>query len=290
MFEVLNNMKRLHISHNDLDGVGCGILIKKFLPGKTDTVYLSYDEIDPLLNSDLDRYDEVIITDVSPSYKSVAKVISEKELLIIDHHLSSESLKDFPNVYHDINFCATMLTYKYLEDNGYPVEEYKELAEAINDIDLWHMKRKDSLEMGVLFNVLGISRFESRFLKSPYNGFNELETTVIELETERKETYMFKAMKRLNSYVDKSGKSVAVVFAEAYASELGNKIIVDNAIDYVVIINAQAKRVSLRSAPHIDVRLLAEKFGGGGHKNASGFQLKDKSVDIEKILTSMEII
>ena len=25
-------MRILHISHNDLDGVGCGILIKKFLP------------------------------------------------------------------------------------------------------------------------------------------------------------------------------------------------------------------------------------------------------------------
>lgn len=38
-------------------------------------------------------------------------------------------------------------------------------------------------------------------------------------------------------------------------------------------------RVSLRSQDGIDVAKIAEKFEGGGHKNAAGFKVKDISID-----------
>ncbi len=37
-------------------------------------------------------------------------------------------------------------------------------------------------------------------------------------------------------------------------------------------------RGNLRSENDVDVRLLAEKFGGGGHKNAAGFTLEDMTL------------
>ncbi len=37
--------------------------------------------------------------------------------------------------------------------------------------------------------------------------------------------------------------------------------------------------VSLRAKGQCDVSLVAAQFGGGGHRNASGFRVKGKSMD-----------
>lgn len=41
-------------------------------------------------------------------------------------------------------------------------------------------------------------------------------------------------------------------------------------------------RVNLRSVPDLDIRVIAEHFGGGGHKNASGVTFRDCSLDEAK--------
>ena len=107
-------MQTLHISHNDLDGLGCGILIKKFMSGNIKTAYLGYDDIDRYIEDNYQYYDRIIITDVSPQYGTVEMLAGEKDVLIIDHHASSEALKDFHFTYHNITKCATLLTYEYL--------------------------------------------------------------------------------------------------------------------------------------------------------------------------------
>ena len=77
-------MQTLHISHNDLDGLGCGVLIKKFMPGNIKTVYLGYDDIDRYIEDNYHYYDKIIITDVSPQYGTVEMLAGEKDVLIID--------------------------------------------------------------------------------------------------------------------------------------------------------------------------------------------------------------
>ena len=42
---------------------------------------------------------------------------------------------------------------------------------------------------------------------------------------------------------------------------------------------------SLRSSDRIDVSALAQKFGGGGHKKASGFQMKAAPEEIIRLVT-----
>lgn len=283
-------MKTLHITHNDLDGLGCAVLIKKFFSGQIKTAYLGYDDIDSYIEENMNYYDRIIITDVSPSYGAVEMLAGEKEVLIIDHHATSHALTDFHFTVHDTSKCATMLTYEYLIQNGMKAENYKNFAECINDIDMWHLKRDDSLKMGVLFNLMGISRMEERFLNEPYTEFNDTEKLLITLEEERRDNYINKALKNLYTFKDVNGLNVCVVFAESYASELGNHIIVDGVADYVVLINAQSKKVSLRSHKDVDIRVIAERNGGGGHKNAAGFSIKGETFNIENILKNAGIL
>ena len=283
-------MQTLHISHNDLDGLGCGVLIKKYLSGSIKTVYLGYDDIDSYIEENYQYYDRIIITDVSPLYGTVEMLAGEKDVLIIDHHASSEALKDFHFTHHDITKCATLLTYEYLLNEGYKVEEYEEFARCINDVDMWFLKRDDSLKMSVLFNQMGISRMEERFLNSPYHGFTDTEKLIIMLEEERRDNYIKKAMRNIVTMKDVSGNTFTAVFAESYASELGNYIISEDISDYVILINAQSKKISLRSRKDVDIRTIAENNGGGGHKNAAAFSIKNEDFDLNNILRNIGVI
>lgn len=283
-------MQTLHISHNDLDGLGCGVLIKKFMPGNIKTAYLGYDDIDRYIEENYHYYDRIIITDVSPQYGTVEMLAGEKDVLIIDHHASSDALKDFHFTHHDITKCATMLTYEYLLQKGFKAEEYEEFARCINDVDMWFLKREDSLKMSVLFNLMGITRMEERFLSTPYTTFTDTEKLMITLEEERRDNYIKKAMRNIETIKDKDGLTVTVVFAESYASELGNYIISEDISDYVMLINAQSKKVSLRSRKDIDIRHIAERNGGGGHKNAAAFSIKNETFDIDNLLKNAGVI
>lgn len=283
-------MQTLHISHNDLDGLGCGVLIKKFMPGNIKTAYLGYDDIDRYIEQNYHYYDRIIITDVSPQYGTVEMLAGEKDVLIIDHHASSDALKDFHFTHHDITKCATMLTYEYLLQKGFKAEEYEEFARCINDVDMWFLKREDSLKMSVLFNLMGITRMEERFLSTPYTTFTDTEKLMITLEEERRDNYIKKAMRNIETIKDKDGLTVTVVFAESYASELGNYIISEDISDYVMLINAQSKKVSLRSRKDVDIRHIAERNGGGGHKNAAAFSIKNETFDIDNLLKNAGVI
>ena len=136
----------------------------------------------------------------------------------------------------------------------------------------------------MLFHLLGIDRFEKRFYERPYDGFTETETLLIELEEERKNAYIKKAVRNMVTIQDKHGLTASVVFAESYTSELGNRIIAEGSADYVMLINPQQKKVSLRSSPDVDIRKIAEANGGGGHKNAAGFSIRQENFNLNNIL------
>ena len=263
----------LHISHNDLDGVTCGALTKKFIKD-VDNMFCNYNEIDAILEEvSLRKYDQILITDMSPTQRGLNQVLGEIEVLVIDHHETSSWIKDVTTTIHDISRSATLLTLEWLRDSGYDVSDYQELAECVNDYDMWHLKREDSLQMNMYFMKLGVVRYLEQFSKKSFHGFTPEEMLIVELETERRDKYLYAAGKSGEIMEDKDGLEVCVVFSEEYSSELGNYIIQEFGVDYVVLINMQRKKVSLRSRADVDIRTLAEYNGGGGHKNASGFAI-----------------
>ncbi|MDR2105673.1 MAG: phosphoesterase [Deferribacteraceae bacterium] len=269
----------LHISHNDLDGVCCGLFVKSVFP-KVKTLYLSYEELLPAIAEIPPNYSSVILTDISPPAGVVESLASDRDFLLIDHHISTSHYANHPFVTLDITKSAALLTYEKLTADGYDLSRYQKLVERVNDYDLWKLKYEDSLKLNILFNLLGIERFEKRFLETPYTEFFPEEQLIISIEEERRDAYIRRALKNVYRTTDKNNLQIAVVFAESYSSELGNTIIKQGNTDYVLIVNAQRSRFSLRSRQDIDVSKLAEKNGGGGHKNAAGF-----SVNLDDLFT-----
>lgn len=260
----------LHVTHNDLDGAGCAVLIKKYLD-VADTVYLNYDEIDNYLIKNYADYTKIIITDLSPTVETAKFLTNYVEMFFIDHHITSEELSKTIDSYHDISKSATLLTLEWLMGIGCEVEEYRDFAECVNDYDMWHLKREDSLTLNMYFSLIGIDRFVKRFLENPSTKFDKYELMLLEIEDDSKIKYLDNALKNLTFFEDIQGRKFAVIFAERYNSELGHHIINNTNAEYVVIINAQKKKISLRSKDEIDVSKIAVNNGGGGHKNAAGF-------------------
>lgn len=260
----------LHITHNDLDGAGCSVLMKKFLEPDF-TVYLNYDEIDNFIINNSHKYQKIIITDLSPSLE-VAKFLAESvDVLFIDHHITSEHLVEYFDSFHDTTKSGTLLTFEWLLENNFECGSYRNFAEVVNDYDMWHLRLDDSLKLNMLFSLFGIERFVERFLKNPYVKFDSGEALILDIEEEAKNKYLSNGLKNINLFTDKQGRIFAVIFAEKYNSELGHYIVNNSEASYVVIINAQKKKISLRSKAEIDVSEIAVQNGGGGHKNAAGF-------------------
>lgn len=278
----------LHISHNDLDGVTCGILVKSAF-ASVRTMYLTYDDLEPTLEELPLKYNSLIITDLAPSAALVEKIAGERELILIDHHASSRDLARHPFVVHDIGKSASLLTYEWLTKQGHDLSAYENFVRCVDDFDLWTLKRPDSRKMNLLFTLLGIRRFEERFYNIPYESFSPEEELLITLEEERRDQYITKAVKNLRMYTDKAGLSFAVVFAEMYTSELGNHIIAQGLADYVLIINAQRGKASLRSRKDVDISEIAVRNGGGGHKNAAGFTILS-DFNLAHILEQLDMV
>lgn len=260
----------LHITHNDLDGAGCSVLMKKFLEPDF-TVYLNYDEIDNFIINNSHKYHKIIITDLSPSLEVAKFLVESVDVLFIDHHITSEHLVEYFDSFHDTTKSGTLLTFEWLMENNFKCGSYRTFAESVNDYDMWHLRIADSLKLNMLFSLLGIDRFVERFLKNSSVKFDSREALLLDIEEEAKNKYLSNGLKNINLFTDKQGRIFAVIFAEKYNSELGHYIVNNSEASYVVIINAQKKKISLRSKAEIDVSEIAVQNGGGGHKNAAGF-------------------
>lgn len=263
----------LHVTHNDLDGVGCAILVKKCYDF-VETFYLNYDDVDSFIQNNYANYDQLIISDISPSEETFKYIQNHIDIVFIDHHKTSVHLADYATSFIDTTVSATYLTMKWLEECGFDLRDYSDFVDCVNDFDMWHLKRDDSLKMNMLFTILGLDRFRDRFLKNPSTEFMEHELLLLDLEAESLDRYLKNAEKVVKSYYDKNNLKFGVIFAEKYSSELGNHLIKSMDFSYVFIINAQKGKISMRSKPDFDVSSIAVKNGGGGHKNAAGFSTK----------------
>ncbi len=269
----------LHISHNDLDGIGCTILTKAAL-GSVDIIHTNHNNIDQVVMDNYENYQRVIISDIVPSANVLAIVCAETQCTVVDHHATTQQyVGDFHEIVYDNTVSATKLMFQWLLTQGHNIEQYEYMVELINDYDLWILKHDESLKMNFLLNVVGINRMFDLLASKAFQGFSSTEEDIIQTEEERMESYLQSAMDTVQIATDPDGYTFALLFAERYSSEIGNRILVETpSCNYVVIINMAKGRASLRSTSEMSILHIAKRNGGGGHPQAAGFP-----VDISNI-------
>ncbi|MBI5401631.1 hypothetical protein HZB05_02265 [Candidatus Wolfebacteria bacterium] len=208
--------------------------------------------------------------------KVMEKIFKEnKQVVIIDHHVSQiDVAKKFSTefVYGDKN-SGSVLTWKYFHP-GKPAPRF---LRHIEDIDLWKFKLPHTKEF--------IASIEA----SDCN-FSSWDKYVADFENPKKRKKYLeegKAIVKYQNYLVKlfgnAARPVVIDGQKAFAinsaildSELGNYLYRKHKAIGIVWYykNGKEIKVSLRSGDGIDVSKIAKKFGGGGHKAASGFMYK----------------
>lgn len=300
-------------SHNDLDGVGCGIVALMAHP-TADVEYCAYHDINDkvkafIMTKGYEMYDRIYITDISVN-EEVAELIEEHcptKVRLLDHHGTATWLDDkyFWALVEEkredggIN-SGTNLLFEELQLQGYfKGERYQDaltiFVEMVRRYDSWEWKNiyddQNPMQLNNLFFLVGINKFVKRYvdrfntleLFTVREGcwmemFDETDVAVLTIDNKKKEAYIKRKEKQMIK-ANLIGYDVGVVFAEQYISELGNELSERNQdLEFIVIIDMGAKKVSYRTI-HAHINLgkdVAGFFGGGGHPKASGSMFNER--------------
>ncbi|WP_370875019.1 DHH family phosphoesterase [Metabacillus malikii] len=293
-------------SHNDLDGVSCGILAKYAFKEKVQVQYLSVNRVDYQVADFLtavagyERDYTLYITDVSVNRDNEAKIEAFVQkggrIQLIDHHKTALTLNQYKwglvTVEDDIGkkTCATSLFYHYLVEHGLIEEKpvLDEYVELVRLYDTWDWEKQQKVEAKRLNDLLymqSIEDFEESMLERLTNHvhftFDGFEERLLDLEEKKTERYI-KRKRRELVQTNIGNLCLGIVHAESYHSELGNALGKDNPhLDCIAIMNMGSKKIGFRTIhDHIDVSDIAGKYGGGGHAKAAGCTLTKEAFKV----------
>lgn len=286
------------LSHNDLDGVSCGILAKLAFGNRVNVRYNSIAslnrEVEFFLENDV-KDTTLIITDLSVNEDNEKRLEefhqSGGKVQLLDHHKSAESMNQYDwgkVIVEDEEgtlTSATSLLYDYLVSEGLlePSEIIADYVELVRQYDTWDWDRNNNIRakrLNTLFFLVSIEQFEQKMLERLQTGkvfqFDEFEEQILDMEEEKIERYI-RRKKREVFQTEVDGLFAGVVYAESYHSELGNELGKEFPhLDYIIIVNPGPKRIGFRTIhDQVDVSKVAGNYGGGGHEKASGATLTE---------------
>lgn len=305
VIEAINRSKKIGITcHVSPDGDALGsslalmqgllklnkeayIMSKEFLPETFEYLPFS-NEVNKNIDYILENTDTIIVLDCG----NIDRINSNLELsnrdytlINIDHHLSND-------LYGDINYvntdAAAVAEIIYEMFNIMNIEIDPDIATCLytslvtdtgsfkhsNTTDLTHKIAGHLINAGIDFSQIHRNIFEN----VKYSRI-KLQGRVIEnmyLIQDEKVCIMELTQAMLDEFDINNGDSSDII-------SLGTKI---DTVEVAVLVKEteDGVKVSLRSKNIVDVRKIAEKFGGGGHIRAAGFASEKSLKEIKKII------
>lgn len=276
--------KRLCVFHEaDNDGRCSAAIVKRKYP---DIELVGWDYGKEIPWNKIKETDELILVDLSfQPYDLMKKVTDLTKLIWIDHHITSINYyrenKIPGTIILEKGIGACVLTWEYyFPDNKVPYS-----VQLLGEYDVWNLTNIHTMPF-----QYGMKIQDTNPGSSIWNNIFEMTS----LDTIINEGYI------ILKYIENTYKDLAEKYA--YEKEIdGLKFLVannphrtsqyfdaiwdirkyDGVISYFW--TGDYWNVSLyTSKESIDVSKIAEKYGGGGHKKAAGFQVDDISFLIKK--------
>ena len=300
-------MKRLLFTHvADIDGMG-GAILSKLAFDNIDIIYcknpsdLNNKIIENYENDNLYNYDLIYNSDLSPSRELLEKLFSDdklsKKIYLFDHHETAydAGLNDFDNctvrVKDDRGIsCATQIYYEFLINNNYLkqtnlLDQFVELVRLEDTYEYKKYNRNDAHDLAILFNAIGKDEYIDRMINKINNNDNfffdnyELEMINNKKEMTIKEVESF--LKYLKVLTIEEFKVGICFIKYEYRNEVCEYLINHNSdLDCIAMFAFENNQISLRSIKdNSSARIIAEKFGGGGHDKAAAIGLSDEIKD-----------
>jgi len=306
----MDKKRRVLLTHYDLDGISCDILMSKIYDFTEKKAY-SYNKIrESISNGYLKWYDSAIVTDISLTknqFKDIAKEYGKK-FLYVDHHrptiqmlISMEKDDNFPICLVNDRMSATALIFYHFFGS---LKQYKGIGKyvsAVNAYDMWlyESKPKDfsiGYDLNILFWEYHYDDFYKRFFNSFDLNFTSQEQKWIynykkerEKALDRTELHTFGRNSALFLYTDRK-------YINDYTLEYP-----EFDVYYMVYINNDDEIVlSIRSTLNPDivelgeiVRNIKDKHDiiltAGGHPQAAGVNFSKKT-SLDDIIDIIEEI
>lgn len=283
-------------THDDLDGVGCGIIFKAKFGIDAPVSYCSYSTFNSRIIDYITamnakgRTGFLMITDASLAPQTAIAIDGYVErggqVALLDHHANGapwegtpylEWMRTKPWAHVDSHHCATLLAYDYLQ----PSDAYAAFADLVQDYDVggWvpayaghhpspgpHAK-----EMNQLRYLIGKEDFAARFAADPSVEFNAGERLVLDLDHRTLENYRKEVVSStLVLEPNALGQRFAVAYCDRYNTDIAHMLMEDLKLDGVILIDIHHAKLSFRSRAGVDVGRVAAHLGGGGHAQAAG--------------------
>lgn len=271
--------------HDDLDGMfSAGIILRRYEDEYNVTLQkVNYgDDFEKLMyETSFGDFYKVFVVDFAFPNDIMQRLYEyyEDNFIWIDHHITAiERLADLNTKIkgdRDIANAGCGLTWRYL----FPNEKIPKIIQVVQDVDLWLWEINDSTNIINALSVevdspidarhlIDIGNFEYDELWSKGDEFVKLRTKQVNKSIDNgKETYFY-------------GEKAYIVNSNHNISEIGSAI---NNMGYTVAIIWSVRKnkiiISLRSQGDTDVSIMAQSMGGGGHRNASGFELPLTKID-----------
>lgn len=292
------------LTHNDLDGVGCGILATLAFGEDVEIRYNSIsslnEEVKKFLADETQHEKALWVTDLAVNEENEAGIStfikSGGKARLVDHHKTSEHLNA-----HDWAWIATKeedgtptsatsMLYGVLVKEGYleKTKAVSEFVELVRQYDTWEWEKRNNeaaKQLNALLFLQSIEEFADEMIQRLQHNdtfvFSDLEEKLLQVQDAQTARYIRKKRKQVVP-IKTDTYLAGVVHAESYLSELGNDLgKTFPHLDLIIMIMMGTKRMSLRTIhDDVDVSAIAGNYGGGGHQKASGASLTEEAFDL----------
>lgn len=270
-------MKVFH--HNDLDG-RCSAYLVYENEGKNNNAEffeINYNKKFPF--EKIVPGERIVIVDFSINPDEMRQLLSiTKDIVWIDHHKTAiEKYSDFGfeiKGLRDSGYCGAMLTHKYYHGDS-PAPQYVVLT---NDHDLWKFEYGDITRAFQIFmDCFYYKDWISGFWRAEHpDRLQEIINSGSLLLSYKKAQDKISA--KANSFVvNFEGLRFLAINQGGNSSILEAEFNPDNHDAFMLFSMGKDKqfKVSLFTEKEIDLSQIALKYGGGGHKKACGFYIKN---------------
>lgn len=279
-----------NFTHNDLDGVGCYIVLKACLHEKVKVngFFCSYKNINSKVkefieNKEYEKYVKVIISDISVNAEVAEMINSLKpnNFILFDHHQTALELNKYTwcNVSEEenkIKQSGTSIVYDYIKNKNINIDNFVEL---VRSYDTWDWEKTGNIkakDLNNIFQILGMFDFANFYSKSiiEKNKFeiDELHKKMLYYKKKEIELYIKRKQKDIKILIDNKNNKFAFCAADYNISELANNIL-DEYKDIKYCLIFYGSGFSMRSKGNIDISKICKLNNGGGHKNAGAFNI-----------------
>jgi oligoribonuclease NrnB/cAMP/cGMP phosphodiesterase (DHH superfamily) len=228
----------------------------------------------------------LVLADISgdaETLKRLGEILIAKKatLYIYEHHQTREFLSVWAlpaglagSVVFDNGRCGSRIFFDEWLGREPSLEVYREFVTLTNDRDLWLNKDPRSTDQARLHHIYGDQPYLKRFVMNPSVDLTVEERTILDYQQRKDREKIDKILEKIEVKEDDVGFRYGVVYGEADSTDLLHQAILRHDLEYAIHINLNVGKGSIRGRGSFDCATYAEKRGGGGHRNASGFPVR----------------